>query len=205
MSAAAEALVLAILAVIVAITLWFHHAPVPTTIGDHKPDSSSTAYHGVRPAGAADGTLAIRDDQGRIVAGVHAVHNRMSLDPDGTGTGPGYTDADGTAHHFTTAFQRDVYFIDWGLDLGTVAAYSTADTPHFQTGVRWGIGRYLYGTTALDAVVLRDAAGAGISIYPPAEYCGDEWAHIGLGAWYVAPYRGGHPGFAYGLSFSTHE
>jgi hypothetical protein len=200
-----EVLALTLIAIAVAITLWFRHAPAPTIIGDHAPDSSSTAFHGVRPSGAADGTLVVTDDQGRVVAGVHASHNRMSLDQAGTGSGPGYLDADGTAHHFTTTFERDVYLCDWSLDLGTLAAYSTADTPHFETGVRWGVVRLLYGTTALDAVVLRDAAGAGVSIYPPAEYCGDDWAHIGLGAWYLAPYRGGHPGFAYGLSFSTHE
>jgi hypothetical protein len=204
-TALGEALALALIAAIVAITLWFRHAPAPTILGDHKPDSSSTSYHGVRPDGAADGTLTVLDDQGRPVAGVHVRHNRVSLDAVGTGSGPGYTDTDGTAHRFTTTFQRDVYISDGDLDLGTLAAYSTADTPRFQTGVRWGVRRFLYGLTALDAVVLRDAAGAGISLYPPAEYCGDQWAHIGLGVWYVAPYRGGHPGFAYGLSFSTHE
>jgi hypothetical protein len=205
MTALAEALALALIAVAVAITLWFTHAPAPSVHGDAKPDTSTTAFHVVRPAGAADGTVTVTDDQGRTVVGMHVRHNRVSFDKDGTGSGPGYTDADGTAHHFTTAFERDVYLSEWDLDLGTLAAYSTADAPHFQTGVRWGVCRLLYGTTALDAVALRDVAGAGISLYPPAEYCGDIWAHIGLGAWYVAPYRGGHPGFAYGLSFSTHE
>ena len=203
MSSAGEVLAFTILAIAVAITLWFSHAPAPTIHGDVKPDSSSTAYHGVRPDGAADGTLTISDDQGRVVAGVHVRHNRMSLEP----LAP-VADADGTTHRYVSAFERDVYLSDGDLDLGTVAAYSTADTPRFQTGVRWGVHRFLYGITALDAVVLRDAAGAGISLYPPAEYLGDTWpgwSHFGIGAWYVAPYRGGHPGFAYGLSFSTHE
>lgn len=208
MSSAGEVLAFTILAIAVAITLWFSHAPAPTIHGDVKPDSSSTAYHEVRPAGAADGTLTIRDDQGRLVAGVHAAHNRMSLDSDGTGSGPGYVDADGTVHRYTTALQRDVYLVDWGLDLGTVAAYSTADAPHFQTGVRWGAVRFLGGTIGVDVAAFRDVAGLGVSAYPPAEYLNDgwlNWAHLGVGAWYVAPYRGGHPGLAYGLSFSTRE
>ena len=206
-----EALALVVIAAIVAITLWFSHAPAPTTHGDHKPDTSATSYHDVRPVDAVDGTLTVIDDQGRVIAGVHAAHNRMSIDPAGTGSGPGYIDADGTTHRYTTHFQRDVYLVDWGLDLGTVAAYSTADAPHFQTGVRWGVVRFLGGLVGLDAVVLRDAAGAGASIYPPAEYLDSgsstwlTWAHVGVGAWYVAPYRGGRPGLAYGLSFSTRE
>lgn len=200
MSSAAEPLCATLAIGALAVTLWYAHAPTPTIVGDVPPDHSSTTYHGIRPANAADGVLVVLDDQGRTVAGVHIRHDRVSLEPLGA-----IRDTDGTEHHYTTRYERDVYLWDTDLDLGTVAGYSLADTPRFQTGIRWGAVRVLYGTIACDAVAFRDAAGAGISIYPPAEYLGDLWTHIGLGGWYAAPYRGGHPGLVFGISFSTHE
>jgi hypothetical protein len=182
------------------VTLWYAHAPPPTITGDVPPDHSGTAYHGIRPANAADGVLSIFDDQGGLVAGVHIRHDRVSLEQ----IGPTH-DPDGTEHHYTTRYERDVYLWDTDFDGGVAAGYSLADTPRFETGIRWGVVRVLYGIVAVDAVAFKDAAGAGISVYPPAEYLGDLWTHIGFGSWYAAPYRGGHPGLVFGLSFSTHE
>lgn len=184
----------------VGVTLWFAHAPTPTVIGDVKPDKSTTVYHGIRPDKAADGTFSLFDSTDRLVAQFHVRHNRVSVVP----LAP-VPDADGTAHAYHNAYERDVYAWDTDLDIGTWGAYSTADAAHFQTGIRYAPVRLLYGTIALDAVASRDVAGAGISLFPPAEYVGDTWAHLGVGAWYVAPFHGGRPGLAYGLSFSIHE
>lgn len=200
MTSPAEPLCAALAIGVLAVTLWYSHAPAPSIVGDVPPDHSETAYHGIRPANAADGVLTITDDQGSLVAGIHIRHDRVSLER----VGP-TRDPDGTEHHFTTRYERDVYLWDTDLDCGTAAGYSLADTRRFQTGLRWGAVRLLYGIVACDAVAFQDCAGAGISLYPPAEYLGDLWTHIGLGGWYAAPYRGGHPGLVFGLSFSTHE
>jgi hypothetical protein len=193
-----EALALALVATAVTITLWFSHAPAPTIRGDVQPDHSSTVYHGIRPEGAADGTFRVLDDADRDVAVFHVRHDRVSIEP------PGPDESD-PKRGYRTRYERDVYLWDSSLDLGTWAGYSSADTRRFETGVRYGIRRVLYGVVALDAVAGTQAAGAGFSCYPPAEYAGDAWAHLGLGIWYVAPYRGGRPGTVFGFSFSTHE
>jgi hypothetical protein len=183
------------------VTLWYAHAPTPTVHGDVKPDHTSTVYHGIRPPDAADGTFRVLDDADRDVAVFHVRHDRVSVEP----AGADGADGPDPKRSYHTSYERDVYLWDSSLDIGTFAGYSTADTRRFESGVRYGFCRLLYGAVALDAVAGTQAAGAGISCYPPAEYAGNAWAHIGLGCWYVAPYRGGHPGALFGLSFSTHE
>lgn len=185
---------------VLVVTFWFAHPPAPSVAGDVKPDRSTTAYHGVRSEKAPDGTFSLFDDMDRLVAQLHLRHGQLSVVP----LRP-VTDTDGTKHPYHNAYERDVYGWDTDLDIGTWAGYSSADAAHFQVGIRYAPVRLLADILALDVVASRDVAGAGISLYPPPEYLGDSWSHLGLGVWYVAPYRGGRPGLCYGLSFSTHE
>jgi len=185
---------------VLVVTFWFAHAPAPTIVGDVKPDKSTTAYHGVRPEKAADGTFSLYDDVDNLVAQWHVRHNRVSVVP----VKP-VVDSAGVTHAYHNTYERDVYAWDTDLDIGTWAGYCTADAPHFQVGIRYAPVRLFAGILALDTVASRDVAGAGISLYPPPEYLGDFWTRLGLGCWYVGPYRGGRPGLCYGLSFSIHE
>jgi hypothetical protein len=113
-------------------------------------------------------------------------------------------------------FTPDYYFVDTdpdqGLDLGTWAAYrpgSTEDTSGFQVGIRYSPVRLAWGTLSTDLVASADVVGAGFSLYPPPQFVGGWWRHIGLGAWYTVPFGDdtdrSTSEWCYGLSFTTRD
>jgi len=115
-------------------------------------------------------------------------------------------------HTIKATFTPDFYFVDPGLDLGTIAAYrpgSTDDTSAFQVGIRYSPVRFAWGTVSTDIIVTGDVAGGGFSLFPPPRILGGFWQHLGLGAWYTVPF-GDDTGddssqWCYGMSFSTRD
>lgn len=95
------------------------------------------------------------------------------------------------------------------LDIGTFAAYQTgargSSDDTFGVGVRYSPVRLAFGIAAPDVVVTKDRAGLGLSLYAPESLVGYTASHIGIGAWYTAPFGGrdaAAPGWCLGLSFS---
>lgn len=107
---------------------------------------------------------------------------------------------------------RTRYLLDPRLDLGAwagLASHATSSPERderLQAGIRLSPLRLGYGIVALDLIASPRIGGAGFSVYPPTEYFGQSWRHLGLGAWYGAPFRGaGEPGWVFGLGFSTRD
>lgn len=176
-----------------ALTFWFAHAPTPSIHGDIAVPTE-THFHLWGTSDNADGSYQIRDN-GTLVRAFHVRDNRVSELPHGP-------DAEG--HHYATVYDRDLYLGKSGLDLGAWTGYGRlGEARHWQTGARYSPARFFYGTLAPDLAVSQDAAGIGITAFPPADYLGPFWSHLGLGVWYVAPFDGSNPGPVYGLSFST--
>ena len=180
---------------LIATTFWFSHTPAPSIAGDVTVPTT-TRFHGWRGDKDADGTLQVFDDKNNLAAAFHVRDNRVSEIP---------TSRDPGEQHYRTNFERDFYLGQTDLDLGAWTGYSKLDGPrHWQTGVRYSPVRFLYDAVSADLAVSQSAAGAGISLFPPADSLGDFWRHVGVGVWYVAPFDGGSPGLIFGLSFSTH-
>jgi len=178
------------------VTFWFAHAPAPSIAGDVAVDTS-THFHLWRGANDADGTYQVRDGADQLVSAFHVRYNRVSEVPLDRPT-------DATPYH--SHYDRDYYAAEPAFDIGVWTGYARfgGDNRHWQSGVRCSPLRLLYGTIGTDLALSQDAAGAGISLYPPPDYFGAPWEHFGLGAWYMAPFDGGSPSWVYGLSFSAH-
>ena len=71
-----------------------------------------------------------------------------------------------------------------------------------QVGVRYSPTRLGFGWVAPDLVASTEAVGAGVSIFPTSRTVGYPWYHLGVGAWYMAPWDGGRPGLVLGVSSS---
>lgn len=102
----------------------------------------------------------------------------------------------------------DYYAYDRVNDFGTFAGYRPSarqtDDDTFEVGIRYSPIRLLYGTIAPDALLSRDSAGVGLSFYPPEQYVGTFFHHLGLEFGYMASLSGNSgPGYVVGLSFST--
>jgi hypothetical protein len=179
------------------LTFWYAHAPTPSIAGD-VPVETHTHFHGWRGVSDADGTYRVFDERDHLAAAFHVRDNRVSEVPLPRSTEPG-------ARTYRSSYDRDFYLGQRDLDFGAWTGYArTGSAPHWQTGVRYAPYRFLYDAVSADLACSPDVAGAGISVFPPADFLGDFWSHIGLGVWYVAPFDGGSPGFVYGVSFSTH-
>jgi hypothetical protein len=176
-------------------TFWFARTPAPSIAGDIAV-KTETHFHGWRGENDADGTLRIFDDKDRVVSAFHLRDNRVSEVP---------VERNPDEPAYTARFDRDYYLGQHDLDLGVWTGYSKLDNlQHWQTGVRYSPVRVLYDSISADAVISQDAAGTGISLFPPADSLGDFWRHTGIGVWYMAPFDGGSPGLVFGFSFSTH-
>lgn len=182
----------------IAITLWFN---TPASNMDGKqPVVTRSAFHLVRTAGESDGVLDLRD-RGGVVLGSYVLRDRQLYE----------TPEQAESGVITAALIRDYYLIDPGFDLGVWGGWSQAgsdsddddDISRFQAGFRFSPARLLYGTVAPDLVASADVGGAGLTFYPPTHLVGQHWRHLGVGAWYVAPFDGSDPGWAFGISFST--
>jgi hypothetical protein len=166
--------------------------PAPSIVGDVAVPTK-THFHLWGTSDNADGTYRVYDPVGKLVTAFHVRDNRVSELP---------RDKEST---YRTAYDRDLYALKSGFDVGVWSGYGDLgpDTDSWQTGLRYSPLRLLFGTVSADLALSRGAAGVGLSVYPPPDYVGPTWAHIGLGVWYVAPFDGSPAGPVYGLSFST--
>lgn len=167
--------------------------PAPALSDGSKPVPTDTEFHVAAPDNRVDGEIVVADRTGRELGRWYLDRGRV-YDPKGSESSTGVT----------VSVVRHEYLYDPGFDIGAFAGYAKGgDLTHFQPGVRLSPVRLLWGTTAPDIVATQQGAGAGVSFYPPAEYFGRWWNHVGVGGWYVAPYTGGDPSLVIGLSFST--
>ncbi len=81
---------------------------------------------------------------------------------------------------------------DVGTYVGLVMGPSVGSTgPHVDTGVRLSPCR-LFDLLAPDLLIGREAAGVGISAYPPPEVFGHVFQHLGIGCGWVWSYDRGN-------------
>ncbi len=178
--------------VIAATLTCFLSTPVPSLPDGSHPVETKTRFHLAAGADRVDGEITAYD-----LAGAPLGHWWLDR-------GRVYEPTDGTTNRAVLKLTKHEYFYDPGLDLGAWTGFTTGgDVPGLQIGLRCSPVRLFYGTVAPDIVATRDAAGLGGSLYLPAEYFGKWWNHVGVGAWYLAPYRGGSGSVAVGVSFST--
>lgn len=175
-----------------AVTFYFNRPA--GSIAGNTPVETKSEFHLVRHAAETDGRLVISDHDGVVRGEYGIVDNQLYQTPE---------QAESGALH--ARLIRDFYLVDPKLDLGTWGAYLPHNDPAvdtLQVGLRVSPFRLLYGSVAVDAVISQDTGGAGLSLYPPTKLFGPAWHHVGLGAWYVAPFDGSGPRWSYGLSFS---
>ena len=187
----AEVTVGAVLAAILGITVLY--AQPPSSVDGKSPVTTSSSFHLWRSEGEADGTISVRDGSGVVLG-------RYVLRDDGVFESPEQA-AGGPLH---VSLTRDYYLGDPGFDLGAWTGYYRGgrNGDALQAGLRVSPARFLYGTLAPDLIVSADVIGAGVTVFPPTQLVGSHWRHLGIGAWYVAPFDGGAPGWAVGASFS---
>ena len=181
--------------VAVAATLWFNMTPAATLNGkDIIPPK--TQFHMLRTGDQVDGTVKVTH-----------VPSGDSFTTD-VSSGQFYQDPEqGESGKWNTKILRDRYMIDPGLDIGTFAgAYmggSTEGHDAMAVGIRYSPVRLLYGTLAPDLLATSDAAGVGLSLFPPPDYFGHAWNHVGIGFGRLWDYDGGQSDNIGYLSFST--
>lgn len=192
------------LLVFILVTVWFNH-PAPSVNGLHPVEEKGAHFHGIRSKGDGDGTYdaTAHAPDGSIISGRFiADDDRLFI------TKP----ADDSAHVSLT-FTPDYYLFDaTRFDLGAWSGYfnrsdggasASNRADRFQAGLRYSPARLLYGTVAPDLVLSSDLVGGGISFYPPRKLAGRYFEHVGVGAWYCAPFDGSNPGWSFGFSFSA--
>lgn len=172
-------------------TVWFNKPAMP--IDGMRPVETHSDFHLVGNGTQLDGTVEARDPAGAVVGRYALLDGQL------------YEASPDNSIHLSLTRHYD--FVRGVFDVGTWAGYygggTDEHTSSFQAGFRYSPLRLLYDTVSLDAVISADAAGAGFSIYPPTRLVGPAWRHIGIGAWYAAPFDRGDPGWAVGVSFSV--
>jgi hypothetical protein len=177
----------------IAVTLWFN-TPA-SSVNGQDPVETTAAFHLLRKDQMADGRFVVRDSAGALLGEYGIVGSQLFQTP-----------AQARDGHLEVSLVRDYYLAEPNFDLGTWAGYIPVDDPdvdHFQVGLRYSPCRFLYGTLAPDLAVSQDALGIGCSFYPPAQFVGPYWRHLGLGVWYVAPFADHDLVCLYGISFTT--
>lgn len=182
---------LLIIAVLVGATYYFGAAP--GSIAGQNAIGTESAFHVVRREHQTDGVLVVRGRDGALLGEFGIVDNQLYQTPQ--------QERDGT---LVASLRRDYFLLDSGFDFGAWAGYSSNkfDDERIDVGLRISPVRLLYGTIAPDLVAGTECVGLGVSLFPPPRLVGQHWRHLGIGAWYCAPYDGGDPGAVYGLSFS---
>ncbi len=182
-----------ILVGIIGLTVFFS-APAGSIAGKDAVDTTS-AFHLVRREYQTDGVLVVHGRDGALLGEFGLVDNQLYETP-----------AQARDGQIVATLRRDYYLLDPSFDLGTWAGYCTQEFDGERTdiGLRYSPIRLLYGTVAPDIIAGEESVGFGFSVFPPARLVGNRWRHLGIGAWYAAPYDGGDPGLVFGLSFSTH-
>ena len=172
---------LALLAVL-AVTFLFNKPA--DKLNGRDPVPTDTAFHWMRHEQEVDGTVELS----------------------GSGTGKFlirdnqlYAADDATARIFTARQVQDRFFVDPYIDLGAWAGYTNDVT----AGLRLSPCRFLYGTAAPDALIGPHSFGVGVSFYPPPQYVGRYWSHLGLGVGRIRDFGDGDFNNSLYLSFST--
>jgi hypothetical protein len=128
---------------------------------------------------------------------------KAPLEPDLTlyeSAGEIYTDPNDPAlKDYTVKDTRQVPQLYVGLDVGTYMGVmlngSLADgDSRVDVGVRISDAR-VFDLFSPDLLIGREAAGVGISVFPPAELFGHYWEHLGAGVGEVWDYHSGHSHF----------
>lgn len=221
----------ALIAGVLAMTFLFTRQP-SSVDGLDPVHQNLPRFHGIRGEKDGDGTLEIKssvdgrlgtlvldrgrlfepkdDDTGAIVEPVPVdEHNEPLAGDDLAAWHKAHPRTSG--QFYTVSFTPDYYLFERVFDLGCFAAYKPSgrdsgeyDDESFQAGLRYSPIRLLYGTIAPDALITEDAAGVGISFYPPARYVGPRWHHLGIEIGWMASLSGHSPdGWVAGLSFTT--
>lgn len=180
------------LAVIIGASVYCNRPP--SSVEGKQSVPTTSVFHLWRSEGEADGTLSVRDPSGAVVGNYVLRDNGLFEPPEQAEHGP-----------LHVSLARDFYLGDPGVDVGAFESYyrgGGSNTSTFQAGVRVSPARFLYGTISPDLALTPDAIGAGISVYPPPQLVGAHWHHLGIGAWYLAPFDRGSPGWAVGAAFS---
>lgn len=198
---------------VVAATFLFSHPPSSVN-GLDPVKQNEPHFHLLRHEKDGDGTLEIKSNlDGRL--GTLVLDRGKLFEPSAVKLEPPTSlsgvelDTWKKTHEswYTTSFTPDYYLVESTFDLGCFGAYRPSGRGHdqsFEVGFRYSPVRLLYGTVAADALLTRDAAGLGISIYPPEAYVGAKWHHVGIQLGWVASFAGDSPdGWLAGLSFTT--
>lgn len=188
---------MAVLAII-AWTIYSSYAQPPPTIEGKTPiPTKPTAYHGWKESTDGVGTVEATNSSTGERLGLYVLGDDGLLHQ---------TDEQAQHSPINLTYQPDVYLGKWNFDVGPILVGSSVpDTPAVQAGLRFSPCRLGYGWFAPDLAATNDTFGVGGSLYLPERTAGPVWSRIGAGAWYMAPWRGGSPGFAFGLSASiTH-
>jgi len=163
------------------------------------PVETKNDYHLWKGYDAVDATITATDTSGHNLGTWYSMGDQLYTKP----RRPGDPEP---PIRLTITRERDLFSEGW--DIGTWGSYwsgrNDSRDSRFQVGIRISPLRILYDTIAFDAVVSKDAVGAGLSFYLPSDHVDPWWRHWGLGAWWLAPTSGAAPGWAVGLSFSTH-
>lgn len=167
---------------VIAVTVWFNEPAAK--LNGREPVPTDTNFHWMRHEQEVDGTLELTGSG----TGLFYIRNNQL-----------YAADDATALNFKAAQVTDRYFVDPGLDLGAWGSY----TKEVTAGLRVSPARFLYGTTAPDALIGPHSFGLGISFYPPPEYCGRTWSHLGIGVGRIRDFSDGDFHNSLYLSFST--
>jgi hypothetical protein len=187
-----EKIAIAALIIFLACSAWFSLAEPSSVNGLTPVEQTKPHIHWWRGKGDGDGKLSIKPPKG--VPGPSGSLVMLN--------GQAYEDPDSPAQ-LETKYTPDIYVGDPGLDLGTWAGLDKGGH-ELEIGVRYSPARFLFGMVAPDLVLSQDVVGAGVSVFPPPQYVGSFWRHIGIGAWDTVPYRNdARGGWRYGLSFST--
>jgi len=175
-------------------TIWFNQPA--TSINGQNEVKAKPAFHATWKKGQnTDATITIKDKKSGDTLWFGSLDSeRLYATPD---------TLSGSTLEVSTV--NDHYLGETTNDWGVWTAYTKADPHHWQSGVVYSPCRVAYGTLAPGIYASQWAAGVGISFYPPEGYLPSVFSQTGLTAGYLFPYSGRSPGYAIGLSLTTHH
>jgi hypothetical protein len=182
---------------LIALTFWLASTPPPTINGEVLIPEKHKNVHLIRHKDEVDGTLEVIHKPSGDKFKTDFVDNNHYQQPSQKDSGK-----------WGTSLSRDYYLIDPGLDWGTYAGWASDHKrdhgdSDFKVGLRFSPARLLFGTVAPDLLIGSDAAGVGVSVYPPKSFFGGGWNHVGIGVGRVYDYDDHDPSTLYYLGFST--
>ncbi len=182
---------------LVALAFWLSGEAPPTLNGQDLIVPKHKNVHLIRSKGEVDGTLEVTHKPSGDKFKTDFLDNNHYQTP-----------AQEKSGKWDTSISRDFYFIDPGLDWGTYAGWATGHKKDpgdsdFKVGLRFSPARLMFGTVAPDLLIGSDAAGLGVSVYPPKSFFGGGWNHVGLGIGRIYDYDDHDPSTLLYLGFTT--